>query len=721
MIPQPSQSHVPPHDLDAEASVLGALLLDVGAVARVADQLSPADFYRENNGQIFRAATTLFRKGDPIDNITLAAELEKMGLLERVGGRAQLAQLQEQTPTAGNIEHYARIVKDRALKRRLIDAGGKLTAAGRDEALDAGEALSVAEREWSTVRQAAAALIRREPEPRGELVPMTPFPFAALPPQLHQLAIAAHRAFGYPAEFVAVPGLSALAVAVGGACVLQAMAGWISRPILWTIVIAPPGSAKSPAQRLALAPLVALESEWADRYQDEATEHEAVLAGAPPRKGQPPPPGPVRLRCRASDANIAALSKVLIENPDRGIAWEANEVSSIIGALSQSSGGDRGSDRPRFLQLWDGADWPLDRIIRGTALIRRPLVSVVGGLQPDRLAVLAGGDGLGARFLRCYYPNAGMAVANPRDALHQTVLDAWEALIRDLVDHQPDAMRPPRILTLRPDARELWIAVQHELRGLYDADSTSTFGQEVIAKGTEQLLRLALVLHCAAYPGEPPQLVLPESVAAAADLVRYFVHQALACEPDEPSAAADRQTRDLDAGVAKLIRWIQRRAEPWATARDIKRATIAGLKTAAEVDRVLDRYAEIHPGAVVEGRAPGASRGRVGRLVYLPGQVPSVDATRRGAGDRSGGPGIVGNVGIVGGDTGENDTSERPRRLVSTQESSSDLSSDPSEIPSVPTYPPDKTDSTDKFPTGAPDTLGNDANASNRGIPEAID
>ena len=139
------EGRVPPHDLEAEASVLGAILLDPMAIARVLELVIPEDFYRENNAQIFRAATELFREGEPIDNVTLAAQLEKMGVLERVGGRAHLAMLQEQTPTAANVEHYARIVKARAYKRSLITAGGQVSALGYDDSVEAEEAINQAQ------------------------------------------------------------------------------------------------------------------------------------------------------------------------------------------------------------------------------------------------------------------------------------------------------------------------------------------------------------------------------------------------------------------------------------------------------------------------------------------------------------------------------------------------------------------------------------------------
>jgi replicative DNA helicase len=148
-----AEGRVPPHDQEAEAGVLGALLLDQAAIARTIDLITADDFYRANNGAVYRAALALFREGAPIDNVTLAAALQKAGLLERVGGRAHLAMLQESVPTAANVEHYARLVRDKATKRRLISAGGAVAALGYDDALEADEATDRAGREVLAIGQ----------------------------------------------------------------------------------------------------------------------------------------------------------------------------------------------------------------------------------------------------------------------------------------------------------------------------------------------------------------------------------------------------------------------------------------------------------------------------------------------------------------------------------------------------------------------------------------
>jgi replicative DNA helicase len=136
---------IPPHDLDAEISILGSILLDPLSIAKVLQFLHPEDFYRENNGQVYRAALDLFAAGEPIDNVTLAAQLQTMALLERVGGRAQLASMQSIVPTAANIEYYARIVKEKAYKRRLISAGGNIAGFGYDDSIEAEDAINQAQ------------------------------------------------------------------------------------------------------------------------------------------------------------------------------------------------------------------------------------------------------------------------------------------------------------------------------------------------------------------------------------------------------------------------------------------------------------------------------------------------------------------------------------------------------------------------------------------------
>jgi replicative DNA helicase len=135
-----------PHDLDAEQAVLGCLLIDATAIDKVRDILAPGDFYAERNAALYRAARTLSDKGDPVDILTLKVQLEKDGALARSGGLEYLADLSQKMPTAVAVAHYAQIVLDHALRRRLIAAGGELTQLGFDASARIDDVLDAAER-----------------------------------------------------------------------------------------------------------------------------------------------------------------------------------------------------------------------------------------------------------------------------------------------------------------------------------------------------------------------------------------------------------------------------------------------------------------------------------------------------------------------------------------------------------------------------------------------
>ncbi len=121
---------VPPQNLDAEESVLGAMMLSPGAIGAVSEVVSASDFYRESHGTIFRAALALYQKGEPVDAITLADELEERGELEGVGGRGRVHELAALVPATANAAHYARIVSEMATLRGLIQAGGEIARLG---------------------------------------------------------------------------------------------------------------------------------------------------------------------------------------------------------------------------------------------------------------------------------------------------------------------------------------------------------------------------------------------------------------------------------------------------------------------------------------------------------------------------------------------------------------------------------------------------------------
>jgi replicative DNA helicase len=137
---------IPPQNLAAEQSVIGAMLLDKNAAVKAIEILHPDSFYRDAHRFIFEAILELFDRGEPIDLVTLTETLRKSGRLESVGGAVYIADLLNSVPTAANIEHYAKIVEEKAVLRRLIEAGTQIVSNAFNEPEDVDQILDNAEK-----------------------------------------------------------------------------------------------------------------------------------------------------------------------------------------------------------------------------------------------------------------------------------------------------------------------------------------------------------------------------------------------------------------------------------------------------------------------------------------------------------------------------------------------------------------------------------------------
>jgi replicative DNA helicase len=161
-------SRVPPHDLDAERAVIGAMLVSETAVAAVAERLAAEDFYSEVNRIIYGATMRLYSRGEPIDQLTLTNELRSVNEFERIGGRPYVFQIVESVPTAANAGRYADIVRGKALLRAIIDVGSRITEDAFREPEDVSEALDSAEQ---LVYGVSNRTLREHLAPVSELAP----------------------------------------------------------------------------------------------------------------------------------------------------------------------------------------------------------------------------------------------------------------------------------------------------------------------------------------------------------------------------------------------------------------------------------------------------------------------------------------------------------------------------------------------------------------------
>lgn len=133
-IPRPAPpaefERTPPQNVEAEQSVLGGMLISKDAIADVVEVLRPGDFYRPAHQVIYEAAVDLYSRGEPVDQITVAAELNRQGAMQRAGGAAYLIDLAGMVPTAASAGYYAKIVAEQAILRRLVEAGTRIVQLG---------------------------------------------------------------------------------------------------------------------------------------------------------------------------------------------------------------------------------------------------------------------------------------------------------------------------------------------------------------------------------------------------------------------------------------------------------------------------------------------------------------------------------------------------------------------------------------------------------------
>lgn len=149
----PDNLRVPPQNIEAEQSVLGALMLDKDAIIKVANLVRVGDFYKEDHNMIYEAMIELYEQQDPIDVLSLSNRLEEKGQLDKIGGSSYLTTLVNSVPSSSNVSHYAKVVQKKSTLRRLIAVAAELNELGYQESEDVEKVLDEAEQKLFGVSQ----------------------------------------------------------------------------------------------------------------------------------------------------------------------------------------------------------------------------------------------------------------------------------------------------------------------------------------------------------------------------------------------------------------------------------------------------------------------------------------------------------------------------------------------------------------------------------------
>lgn len=357
---------------------------------------------------------------------------------------------------------------------------------------------------------------------------MPVFPLDALPPKVRAYVRASADSLSVPAEMVAVPLLGLAGALVGNRLHLVLKPSWRAYPTLYLAVVAPPGSAKSPALDLARWPLDALQKDAHDRYSEQLAEYDAEHArwkAKGKKQGEPEPAKPRLRHYFSTDLTVEALAGMLGHNP--GVAVIRDEISGWVAAMDQYRSG-KGSDRQQYLSLWSGQTLKVDRKGDGSLYVPEPVTCVLGGIQPDLAGTLhdatKGRDGFVERILPVV-PNVGPAIWTdeaPSTEQYCNVLDVFRAL---------DAFAYPTTVSETGLSRGYGVNLSREARADYIAwhgeNAQLVADAEGLAKGFYSKLpahvaRLALILHALWNPDDPSIMVSGERMHDAIELGEFF-------------------------------------------------------------------------------------------------------------------------------------------------------------------------------------------------------
>jgi replicative DNA helicase len=597
--PVPEPGPEPPHNLEAEEAVLGAVMAAGRLLVEVAAVLEEADFYRPAHRAIWRAMLRLADVGQPTDPVTVLGELADSGELADVGGGPFLHTLIQAVPTVANAAHYAGLVAETARHRRVIDLGIQLAHSDADPAVLAHLAGELAD-------TTAHGHGWPPPFPFGAMGEAPMFPVEVLPGWLGEYVAAVATATQTPPDLAGMLALAVLATVAAGAVEVEPRPGWREPLCLFVAVGMDAGTRKSSVFTALTRPVADFERQQAAaalpgitesavlrRIADQAAATAEAAAGKAPASQQEEaraeaiaraaeasalvvPPLP---RWLVDDATPEALAGLLaVYGRIALLSPEGDVFDQMAGRYNQPAGPNLGV----YLKGHAGDLLKVDRRGRPPEYVERPCLTIGLAVQPEVLRGLASrpgfsGRGLLARFL--YSLPASLVGRRQPGAppVPPAVADRYARELQALAVSLTTPADPaggndgPAVLTLDQAAGELLLGFERDLEPRLAAGSGDLAHLAGwAAKLAGATCRIAALLHLAGYLRDGwARPIGANTFAGAVRLAGYLVEHA--------QAVFDLMGADPRIEDARwLLDWISRTNQTQFTRRDAHVATPRG-------------------------------------------------------------------------------------------------------------------------------------------------
>jgi replicative DNA helicase len=669
--PVPAPDGLPPHNLEAEEAVLGAVLSAGQLLVEIAALLEEADFYRPAHRVIWRAILRLADRGEPTDPVTVLGELDHTGELAEVGGAPFLHTLTEAVPTVANADQYARLVAEASRRRRIIDLGIRLAHSEADPAVLAHLAGELA--------NTTAGLDGRgwaPPIPFGGAGDVPAFPVEVLPGWLAEYVAAVATATQTPPDLAGMLALAVLATVAAGAVEVQPRPGWREPLCLFVAVGMDAGARKSGVFAALTRPVADYERQQAAtalpgitetavlrRIADQTAATAEAAAGKAPTSQQEQaqaeaiaraaeaanlvvPPIP---RWLVDDATPEALAGLLATYGRIALLSPEGDVfDQMAGRYNQTAGPNLGV----YLKGHAGDLLKVDRRGRPPEYVERPCLTIGLAVQPEVLRGLAGrpgfrGRGLLARFLYSL-PASLVGRRQPgAPSVPEAVADRYalelQALATSLTTHAGNAGdEGPALLGLDQAAGELLLVFERDLEPRLAAGS-GDLAQLAgwAAKLAGATCRLAGLLHLASHLRDGwARPIGADTFAGALRLAGYLIEHA--------RAVFDLMGADPRVDDARwLLDWINRTSQVQFSRRDAHAAAPRGrFRKAADLEPALALLEEHGWLRRIDADPPGPKGGRPPSPRFLVNPLPLATEPTKPTKPRPPG-GSVGSVGFV--------------------------------------------------------------------------
>jgi replicative DNA helicase len=671
--PVPAADREPPHNLEAEEAVLGAVLTAGRLLVEVAAVLEEADFYRPAHRAIWRAIRRLADLGQPTDPVTVLGELDDSGELADVGGGPFLHTLVQAVPTVANAGRYAGLVAETARRRRVIDLGIRLAHSDADPTVLAHLAGELAETTVGLDGRGWAP-----PIPFGVAGEVPAFPVEVLPGWLGEYVAAVATATQTPPDLAGMLALAVLATVAAGAVEVQPRPGWREPLCLFVAVGMDAGARKSSVFSALTRPVADFERQQAAAAlpsitetitlrriaEQAAAQAEAAASKAPADQREERQAEAIARAAEAANLLVRPVPRWLVDDATPEalagllatygrialLSPEGDVFDQMAGRYNQQVGPNLGV----YLKGHAGDLLKVDRRGRPPEYVQRPCLTIGLTVQPEVLQGLAsrpgfGGRGLLARFL--YSLPASLVGRRQAGASPVTtaVADRYTLELQALAASLsgPAGDDGPLLLTLDQEAAELLLGFERELEPRLAAGSGDlAYLAGWAAKLAGATCRLAGLLHLAYHLRDG--WARPISASALANAIRladYLIEHA--------RAVFDLMGADPRVDDARwLLEWINRTDHRQFSRRDAHAAAPRGrFRKATDLDPALALLEEHGWLRRVDADPPGPKGGRPASPRFLVNPLPRATEPTEPTKPHSAG-GSVGSVGFVArGDT----------------------------------------------------------------------